>query len=274
MSTHWSVDVPGKLPSGYMLCSQHVESTYGWASPHTLDWCQESVEIIRGAITHGLRYTTRDVRLHAYTDVDCAGSVVDQKSTSGCCFSLGFASISWMRRKQKSVALSTAEAKYIAVSMASCEVVLLRKLFSELFGFALDTTVILCDNQSGIHLLENLVFHDHSKHIDIKYHYIWDAARSNKAPTYRYRWAGYQHFDKAPGKSQILDFPRTTWVVERPSYEGRIWCIHRALGDPRGCGVLLGATYDHRATHPPLVVCYVQCQRFNLPLWYPVATLG
>jgi len=79
-----------------------------------------------------------------------------------------------MRRKQKSVALSTAEAKYIAVSMASCEVVWLRKLFSELFGHVLDTTVILCINQSGIRLSENPVFHNHSKHIDIRYHFIQD----------------------------------------------------------------------------------------------------
>ena len=97
---------------------------------------------------------------------------MDRKSTFGCCFYLGSTSISWMSRKQKSVALSTAEAEYIAASMASCEAVWLRKLFSELFGHALDTTMILCDNQSGILLSEALVFHDRSKHIDIRYHFI------------------------------------------------------------------------------------------------------
>ena len=35
-------------------------------------------------------------------------------------------------------------------------------------------TCMFCDNQSCIKLLENLVFHDKSKHIEIKYHYIWD----------------------------------------------------------------------------------------------------
>ena len=72
------------------------------------------------------------------------------------------------------VALSTVEAEYIAVSTACCEAVWLRKLFSELFGHVLDTIVILCDNQSGIHLSENPVFHDRSKHIDIRYHSIRD----------------------------------------------------------------------------------------------------
>ena len=58
--------------------------------------------------------------------------------------------------------------------MACCEAVWLRKLFSELFGHVLDTTVILCDNQIGIRLYENLVFHDRSKYIDISYHFVQD----------------------------------------------------------------------------------------------------
>ena len=72
------------------------------------------------------------------------------------------------------VALSIVEIEYIAASMACCEVVWLRKIFSEMFEHVLDTTVIYCDNQSGIRLLENHVFHDRSKHIDIKYHFIRD----------------------------------------------------------------------------------------------------
>eukprot|EP00253_Pinus_taeda_P021066 PITA_21066 len=89
-------------------------------------------------------------------------------------FFLGSALISWKSRKQKSIALNTVEAEYIFASMASCEAVWLRKLFSELFGHALDTIVILCDNQSGIRLSKNPEFHYRSKHIDIRYHFFWD----------------------------------------------------------------------------------------------------
>ena len=70
------------------------------------------------------------------------------------------------------MALSTTEAEYIAANMAYCEAIWLRKIFSEMFGHVLDTTIILCDNQSGIRLSENLVFHAQSKHIDIRYHFI------------------------------------------------------------------------------------------------------
>eukprot|EP00253_Pinus_taeda_P012834 PITA_12834 len=61
----------------------------------------------------------------------------------GFCFNI-------LDEQEKLVALSTVEAEYIIASMASCEAIWLRKLFSELFGHVLDTTVILYDNQSGI----------------------------------------------------------------------------------------------------------------------------
>jgi hypothetical protein len=64
------------------------------------------------------------------------------------------------------------EAKYIVASDASKEAIWLRKLVSGLFGDKLETTVVHCDNQSCIKLIENLVFHDMSKHIDMRYHYI------------------------------------------------------------------------------------------------------
>ena len=56
--------------------------------------------------------------------------------------------ISWFSKKQSSVALSIAEAEYIASCSASCEAIWLWKLMSGLFDLEMDTTDILCDNQS------------------------------------------------------------------------------------------------------------------------------
>eukprot|EP00253_Pinus_taeda_P024614 PITA_24614 len=97
-----------------------------------------------------------------------------RKSTSGCCFGLGSAVVSWFSRKQQSVALSSAEAEYMAASLASCEAIWLRKMLFGLFGQPLRPSVIYYDNQSCIKLTENPVFHDRSKHIGIKYHFIRD----------------------------------------------------------------------------------------------------
>eukprot|EP00253_Pinus_taeda_P016035 PITA_16035 len=85
-----------------------------------------------------------------------------------------YAVVSWFSRKQQSVALSSAEAEYMAASLASCEAIWLRKMFFGLFGQPLRPSVIYCDNQSCIKLTENPVFHDRSNHIGIRYHFIRD----------------------------------------------------------------------------------------------------
>ena len=62
----------------------------------------------------------------------------------------------------------------MAASLASCEAIWLRKMLFGLFGQPLRPSVIYCDNQSCIKLTENPVFHDRSKHIGIRYHFIRD----------------------------------------------------------------------------------------------------
>ena len=124
---------------------------------------------------YGLNYVRGDgVRLVEYSNSDWASSASDRKSTSGCCFGLGSTVVSWFNRKQKSVALSLVEVEYMAASQASCEAIWLRKLLVGLFGRELRPTTIYCDNQSCIKLSENPVFHDRSKHIEIRYHFIRD----------------------------------------------------------------------------------------------------
>jgi hypothetical protein len=110
--------------------------------------------------------------LIGYTYLDWAGCVSDRKSTSGCCFGLGLVVVSWFNRKQKSMAFSFAEAEYMASSQASCEAIWLRKLLVGIFSVHMRPTMIYYDNQSCIKLFENPVFHDMSKHIEIRYHFI------------------------------------------------------------------------------------------------------
>ena len=69
---------------------------------------------LKGTIDLGLYYDgSHEYRLYGYIDADWAESILDRKNTSGGCYSLGSSMISWFSKKQSSVALSTAEAKYI-----------------------------------------------------------------------------------------------------------------------------------------------------------------
>eukprot|EP00253_Pinus_taeda_P010635 PITA_10635 len=133
---------------------------------------------LRGTSRYGLWYRQEDeVKLCDFTDADWAGSPTDRKSTSGGIFSIGSTTVSWYSKKQRSVALSSVEAKYMAAIFSTCEAIWMRKILVRLFGSHLERTVIYCDNQSCIKLLSNPVFHDRSKHIDIKYHHIRDCVQ-------------------------------------------------------------------------------------------------
>ena len=122
------------------------------------------VQKVGNTVEYGLVYERRgSVQLTGFIDDDWVGCV-DRKSTLGCCFSIGSGVVSWFSRKQKSVALSSTEAEYMAASMAACEGMWLRKLLAGLFEYELEATVVHCDNQSGIRLSENPVFHDRNKH--------------------------------------------------------------------------------------------------------------
>ena len=133
---------------------------------------------LRGTSGYGLWYRQLDeLKLHGFTNADWAGSPTDRKSTYGGIFNIGSIGVSRYIRKQISVALSSAEAEYMAAILAACEAIWMRKILVGLFGSHLDPTVIYCDNHSCIKLLVNPVFHDRSKHIDIRYHDIRDCVQ-------------------------------------------------------------------------------------------------
>eukprot|EP00253_Pinus_taeda_P034874 PITA_34874 len=117
---------------------------------------------------------TEGVKLQGFTDAYWERSPSDRKSTSGGIFNLGSAAVSWYSKKQRSVALSSVEAEYMAASQAACRAIWMWKILVGLFGQRTDPTVIYCGNQSCIKLSQNPVFHDRSKHIDILYHHLRD----------------------------------------------------------------------------------------------------
>eukprot|EP00253_Pinus_taeda_P005599 PITA_05599 len=129
---------------------------------------------VKGTKKFGILYNvfSEHSDLVGYTNSDWAGSVDDQKSTSGYVFHMGSGAISWASKKHSIVALSTAEAEYVAATAAACQAVWMRRMLRSLGQEQAKATVIFCDNSSAIALSKNSVFHKRTKHIDTKFHYI------------------------------------------------------------------------------------------------------
>jgi hypothetical protein len=125
-----------------------------------------------GTLSLGCHYgRTAEAQLVGYTDSDLAGDV-DTRSTSGSLFFNGSSLVSWHALKQKVVALSSCEAEYVAATTAATQAVWLARLLGDFKGRDANTVKMNIDNKSALVLIQNHVFHERSKHIDVRYHFI------------------------------------------------------------------------------------------------------
>ena len=131
---------------------------------------------LKGTMNYGLLYTKVGSSFDCvgYSDSDWAGDLNDRKSTSGFVFIMSGAPVSWSTKKQSCIALSTAEAEYVALSRAVQEALWLQQILTDLNCKNSKPMLLYEDNQSCIAICKNSVFHGKTKHIDIKYNFVKD----------------------------------------------------------------------------------------------------
>ena len=115
--------------------------------------------------------------MQIYCDASLASSR-DRKSISSYVFLLGGGAIAWSSKKQTTVALSTAEAEYLAATHATKQLLWHKHLFMELKIRQNEPLTILCDNQAAIAIAHHPEFHARTKHINIAYHFLRDHIES------------------------------------------------------------------------------------------------
>jgi hypothetical protein len=111
--------------------------------------------------------------LIGYSDADYARCKIDRKSTSGTYQFLERSLVSWASKKQNSIALSTAETKFIAAGYCCAQLLCKRQTLRD-YGYKLSKVPLLCDNESAIRMIDNSVEHSRTKHIGIQYHFLRD----------------------------------------------------------------------------------------------------
>ena len=137
---------------------------------------------LKGTLNYGLKFSAHDEdpELIGYSDADWAGDVDTRRSTSGYVFQIGRSTVSWSSRKQATVAKSSTEAEYVALSSATQEAVWLRRLMEDLGKHLNVPTTIYEDNQGAIELAKNAKYHNRTKHIDICHHFVRERVVSNE----------------------------------------------------------------------------------------------
>ena len=135
---------------------------------------------LKGTLNHGLCFRSDTDTLSGYSDADWAGDLDTRRSTSGYLFMIGGATVSWSSKKQATVAKSTTEAEYVALSFAAQEAIWLRRLMADIGFGDVNPTVILEDNNGAIDLSKNPKHHNRTKHIDIAYHFTRERVESKE----------------------------------------------------------------------------------------------
>ena len=153
------------------------------ANPFTEHWTavKRILRYLKGTINYGLVFTKSESdQCIGYSDADWAGDINNRKSTSGYLFKIGSNTVSWRSKKQSCVALSTAEAEYMALSSAAQEAVWLQELIGDINDRPASPVEIFEDNQAAINIAKHPQFHGRTKHISIKFHYVRELVNENK----------------------------------------------------------------------------------------------
>ncbi|GJR02021.1 hypothetical protein Tco_0525005 [Tanacetum coccineum] len=118
-----------------------------------------------------LFFGEREYLVVGYSDLDYVVDLDARRSLTGYVFTIGNSVVSWKATLQPSVALSTTKAEYIPLTEATKEGIWLKGLIED-FGFPQDQAIVFCDSMSAICLAKDQVYHDWTKHIDVRYHFI------------------------------------------------------------------------------------------------------
>ena len=136
---------------------------------------------LRGTVKHALHLGYEDNNtLTAFCDADHGGDLETSKSRSGVVLRFNGGTVEWQSSKQSTVAMSTAEAEFVAAAEAAKSIIYMRDLLTELQLPQQGPTILHCDNQAAIASLKTTGRTSRTKHVRLRYHFIKDLVANNE----------------------------------------------------------------------------------------------
>lgn len=174
------------------ILSQHLEN------PCEMHW-RAAVRVLRylkGTSYTGIKYMrATEFKMVAFSDADWGSDLATRRSTSGVLVQICGGPVLFKAKKQATVALSSAEAEYMAVAVTVQEVLWARQLLTEMTVKIHSATTVLVDNKAAISMATNSGYTPRAKHIDLRVHFVRDHVQKQTIK-----------FEHVPSKLQLADY--------------------------------------------------------------------
>jgi transposase InsO family protein len=134
---------------------------------------------IKNTLDYGLTYLRdEEITPMAFVDADYGGCRDTRRSTSGYVFTMAGGPVAWSSKRQSTVALSTVEAEYVAMSRCAQQMIWMQAWLDEVTVEHTKPGIIKGDSRGAIALTKNTKDHGKVKHIDIRHHFIRELVQS------------------------------------------------------------------------------------------------
>ena len=134
---------------------------------------------VKNTMDYGLTYSRDgDLTPLSYVDADYGGCRDTRRSTSGYVFTMAGGAVTWSSKRQATVALSTVEAEYVAMSRCAQQMAWMQTWLDEVEVKHDMPGIIKGDSRGAIALAKNTKDHGKIKHIDIRHHYLRELVKS------------------------------------------------------------------------------------------------
>ena len=131
------------------------------------------VRYLKGCLGQGILLRSNcDLSLSGWCDINWATFPLTCRSLTRWLVFLGYSPISWKTKKQVTVSSSSAKAEYRSIAAVTCELKCLKGLLLSLGVHHLKSINLYCDSQLALHLAQNPVFHERTKHIKVDCYFI------------------------------------------------------------------------------------------------------
>jgi hypothetical protein len=189
---------------------QHLSQFSSNPGPEHIAGVKSLLRYLKGTVDCGITYSGAGhtvAEIVGFSDADWGANILDRKSISGQVFMLAGGAVTWTSKKQPTIALSSLEAEYLALSLCTRQAIWIIQLLDDVAQHPTPYLhqpplgrpdkrpfTILCDNAAAVALAHDPQYHGRSKHIDVRHHFLRRLVAT-----------GVVHIEKVSGEDNLAD---------------------------------------------------------------------